>query len=94
MKWYLEQAQEKRSGRVFLVKDGDTVLSWALVAPQFGLPSRHQQVALFYTRSRCRRSGYGSQILRIVRRRYGRVYTFSHNQAASEFFSKRNRKGS
>ena len=49
---------------VILAKQGDAVLSWALVQPHY----RHGYSAMFWTRTRWRRRGLGARVARAVKR--------------------------
>ena len=84
MKHELRDVVQRREGRVFFVRDGNKILGWALVSPRYDSP-RGLQV-MFFVHPEHRRLGYGSQMLRIIRRRYKKVATYSHTEGAAKFF--------
>ncbi len=99
MKPTLSCAIADRKGRVFFIKnDHNQIIAWAIVVPQevvrplWQTTYSDRPTAMFYTREDCRRKGYGSQILRVVRRRYVKIGTYSHAPSAEAFFGGKNKK--
>lgn len=81
----------QKIGRVFYLKDTDgKIVAWSLVIPTGTIHSYY--TAMFYVHTDHRRHGYGSQMLRIIRRRYPEVTTHFHDQASMNFFAPTNRK--
>lgn len=87
----LRDALQNRAGRTFFVKDGrGKILGWALVTPHRFAGKTH--AAMFFVAENQRRHGYGSQMLRIINRRYKTVQYYPWDDRSTAFFSVKNRK--
>lgn len=75
----------KRKTRIWMVKDGDRLLAWALATPRYGARGYDAQ---FYTRKSERGKGYGTMLMRQVLELDPRPNVFPHDRASGGFFKK------
>ena len=73
---------------VVLREDGRLIgYYWGFIAPGLHYAScLTATMDIFFVHPEHRRLGYGSQMLRIIRRRYKKVATYSHTEGAAKFF--------
>jgi GNAT superfamily N-acetyltransferase len=74
--------------KVYMIKDGPQILSWALV---YEIDSAPGSLAQFWTRKEWRRQGLATKIVKRVKKDFKRVKIIPHDEISESFFSKHRR---
>lgn len=88
MQGKLRFCRQRGHGWVFMIFDGDKLMSWAIVFNAYYSAS-DEKGAYFYTRVSARGKGYGSQILDAIKKFTDQVTCYPWNNTSDRFFTKR-----
>lgn len=72
---------EKHTARVILLREGSSILGWALLF----MPHNKWNIHIYIDKNE-RRKGYGTRLLKFARGKYGSLVTFRWDQASLAFF--------